>query len=191
MNLIDSLIDIDKKLFLFINGLHDSHLDETMRIISTTGVWIPFYAVLIFLIIRKFKKQSWLPLLTITLLIVLCDQFASGLMKPLFERLRPCHEPSLQNLIYMPFGCGGQYGFISSHAANTFGLAMFIWLLFKKQSKYWGLMFLWAFIVSYSRIYLAAHYPADVFLGGLSGVLWAKLLYEIMHCIQIKKGLIQ
>ena len=190
MNFIDSLIAFDQKLFLFLNGLHNSHLDEAMRIISTTGVWIPFYAVLVFLIVRKYKKQSWIPLLTITLLVLLCDQFASGLMKPLFERLRPCHEQNLETLIYMPFGCGGQYGFISSHAANTFGLAMFIWLLFKKQSKYWGFLFLWAFIVSYSRIYLGAHYPADVFFGGLSGILWAKILYKIMYRIQIKNGLI-
>lgn len=190
MSFIDRLIAFDQKLFVFLNGLHDSHLDEAMRIISTTGVWIPFYAVLIFLIIRKYKIQSWLPLLTITLLIILCDQFASGLMKPLFERLRPCHEPGLEALIYVPFGCGGQYGFISSHAANTFGLAMFIWLIFKKQSHYWGFMFLWALMVSYSRIYLGAHYPGDVIAGGLSGMLWAKILYEIMHLVQIKKGLI-
>lgn len=177
MSFIDHLIVFDQKLFLFLNGLHDSHLDEVMRIISTTGVWIPFYAVLVLLIIKKYKKESWIPLLTIAVLILICDQFASGLMKPLFLRLRPCHEPNLENLTYMPFGCGGQYGFISSHAANTFGLAMFVWLLFKNQSYYWALMFVWAFVVSYSRIYLGAHYPADVLAGGLSGILWAKLLF--------------
>lgn len=177
--IIDTLQTWDRTLFLWLNNLHHPALDDVMIFFTATNVWVPLYILIGISIIVKYKKQSWRYLLLIALIILCSDQFASGLMKPLFERLRPCHESSLQAQIFVPIGCGGQYGFISSHAANTFGLAAFLWLLFP-QWRYirWGIC-VWASIVSYSRIYVGVHYPADILLGAVAGTLIAILLWRI------------
>ena len=108
----------------------------------------------------------------ITLTIVLADQITSTLMKPYFARLRPSHEPLLQSLIHIVDGYkGAKYGFASSHAANTFGAATFFFLLLRKNYKWIGLIFLWAAVATYSRIYLGVHYPGDIVVGGFVGAL--------------------
>lgn len=181
-SIIDILQAWDKNLFLWLNNLHHPALDRIMIFATATHVWIPLYILIGLGIIVSYKKQSWRYLLLIACIILCSDQFASGLIKPLFERLRPCHEPSLQAHVFVPIGCGGQYGFISSHAANTFALAAFLWLLFPqwqyKNALRWGIC-LWAAIVSYSRIYVGVHYPADVLLGATAGALIAILLWHI------------
>ena len=99
-------------------------------------------------------------------------------MKPFFERLRPCHNPSIASLVHLVEGCGGKYGFASSHAANAFGLATACWLFLRSWSHYfiWG--FLWAVVVSYSRIYMGVHYPLDILVGAFIGVVLAWLVYQ-------------
>jgi undecaprenyl-diphosphatase len=119
-----------------------------------------------------------LMLLFIGITITLCDQTTSHLIKNLVQRLRPSHEPTLEGLIYISkAGPGGLYGFVSSHAANCFGLATFIYLTFDNQFKplkYW--LIVWAVLVSYSRIYNGVHYPGDVLVGGLIGITFGFLM---------------
>jgi undecaprenyl-diphosphatase len=125
-------------------------------------------------------------LLFVALLITVSDQVSVKAFKYVFERPRPCHEADLQSMIYLPTGnCGGAFGFISSHAANAFALAGFLFLLLRRQFSWIGIvMFSYAGIVSYSRIYLGVHYPGDVIAGGLVGIvisvaIW--YLYELMQ----------
>ena len=152
-----------------------------MRWFTETNSWIPFYGLLITLIIWKFRWKSIYILITIALLITACDQFTSSFMKPFFGRLRPCHDPIIQNAVHLVTeGCGGKHGFASSHAANTFGLAMFLWLLMKPFFRYMALMFLWAALVSYSRVYVGVHYPGDILIGGLVGVLTGWVCYRLL-----------
>ena len=107
--------------------------------------------------------------LFIILVITLADQTSVHLFKNVFQRLRPCHEPALENLVHLVNNkCGGQYGFISSHAANTFGLAL-LTLLWIKKRWFTALMITWALLVAYSRVYLGVHYPLDVMVGGIWG----------------------
>ncbi|WMJ73679.1 phosphatase PAP2 family protein [Cytophagaceae bacterium ABcell3] len=167
--MLEILKEIDVQILFFINSLHHPIMDEIMIFFTKRFTWIPFYAFLVFLIIRKEKFNSWLPLVFITLIIIMADQFASGLMKPLTERLRPCHNASLQDMLHLPYGCGGRYGFFSSHAANTFAVAAFLTGFFRKKVFY--LMFVWAAAVSLSRVYLGVHYPSDITAGALSGTL--------------------
>lgn len=169
MGLIDSLNDIDTDLFIFLNSLNNQSLDTLMIFLSDRLSWVPFYAFLIFLIFKKYLKRVWIVLISIAVMITISDQFASTLLKPLVARPRPCHEIILKPHIHLVKGCGGAYGFISSHASNTFAIATFLYFLFDRKRK-WLLIFLWASIISYSRIYLGVHYPGDIIAGALLGL---------------------
>jgi len=169
--MIERLNRLDTELFLWLNGRHNAFFDPIMYWASHKLFWIPFYGFLLYIIIREYKKRSVYILAAIALLITLCDQTASGLLKQLVKRPRPSHEAALDGLIHLSkAGPGGQYGFVSSHAANAFGLAVFLMLLFPK--RYNALKFilgLWALLVAYSRIYVGVHYPGDVVVAALIG----------------------
>ncbi|NOU45950.1 MAG: phosphatase PAP2 family protein [Bacteroidales bacterium] len=167
------LNQLDTQLFLFLNSLHLPFLDPVMILISGKLTWIPLYLLLLVLIIRYFKWQSVMILLFVALLITVSDQVSVKIFKYVFERPRPCHEPDLEALIHLPTGnCGGAYGFISSHAANSFALAGFLFLLLRRRVSSIGIiLFTYAFLVSYSRIYIGVHYPGDVIAGGLVGII--------------------
>ncbi len=170
--MIDWLIQLDKELFLWLNGLHHAAVDPIMVFISAKYSWIPLYLLVFYVILRKHKWETVRILLVVALLIALSDQLSVHLFKLNFQRLRPCHHPDLQNLVYLASGrCGGSFGFVSSHAANSFALATFVYKLFEKDWKYTSIAaFGWAAIVSYSRIYLGVHYPADLIGGMLLGI---------------------
>ncbi|MDO5343090.1 MAG: phosphatase PAP2 family protein [Bacteroidia bacterium] len=192
MNAINNL---DHELFLFLNGLHVGWLDPVMTFISSEMGWIPFYVILLYLV---FKKLGWKGLLFVVIgvvvLITCSDQLSSHVFKPVFHRFRPCHDPLIQDLVHLPNGhCGGQYGFISSHACNTFALASFITLIMKRFYKKIGLlMFIWAALVSYSRIYMGVHFPGDVLCGAAVGMILGfgigHLLLMVMNKFQDKSA---
>ena len=168
---MDEIINLDREVFLFLNGLHSSFFDRIMPLLTETYFWLPLYLFLIFIIIKKYKKDFVWILVGAIVTIVLCDQITTGFMKPFFARLRPSHEPGLDGLVHIVNNYrGGLYGFASSHAANTFGIAMFLWLALKSNFKWIGLIFIWAAMMTYTRIYLGVHYPADIIVGALIGV---------------------
>ena len=182
MNFITNL---DTELFLFLNGLHTAWLDPVMTFISGKITWLPFYLVLLFLVIKNYKKQSILIIIGIILLIVCSDQISSSVFKPIFERPRPCHNEAIKDLVYLPTGhCGGAYGFISSHACNTFALAVFITNILKSHYRKIGyVMYIWAGLVAYSRIYMGVHYPGDVLVGAAVGALLGFAIAKIYDTI--------
>ncbi len=182
------LLDLDRDLLLYLNNLHTLWLDPVMFWLTKTIVWLPLYLLLLFLLIKNYKKQSWIPLLGIAFTILLADQVTSGFMKPFFERLRPSREPSLEGLVHLVNGyTGGMYGFASSHAANTFGTAMFFFLLFHEKYNWIKWLFVWAMLMTYTRIYLGVHYPGDILVGGLIGVGCGWIGYRIMFIIKKKE----
>lgn len=182
--MIDRLNQLDTDLFLWLNGRYTPWLDPIMIWVTERNTWLPFYALLIGWLIYQYRKQAIGLLLTIAASVSLADQVASSVFKPIFHRLRPCHELSLHDFIHPVMECGGQYGFVSSHAATTFALATSLWLLLGRQFPWFRWVFLWAAIVSYSRIYVAAHYPLDVLAGTGTGVLCAMLCVAVFHSLQ-------
>jgi undecaprenyl-diphosphatase len=184
MNLI---LDLDRDVFLYLNNLHTAWLDPIMFWLTKTIIWLPLYLFLFVLLIKNYKKNSWIPLLGIAITILLADRITSGLMKPFFERLRPSREPNLEGLVHLVNGyTGGMYGFASSHAANTFGTAAFFFLLLQGKYNWVKWLFVWAMLITYTRIYLGVHYPGDIVVGGLVGILSGWVGFKIFELIQQK-----
>jgi len=173
MSWLDTIISWDRALFLELNGLHSPFFDFIMYWLSNRIIWVPMYLFLIFLLIREYRRKTLYILVSVAILIVLTDQVSVYLFKEVFLRLRPCHDPLLQGMVYTLNGeCGGTYGFISSHATNTFGLVIFLFPFMRKFNK--GLAWIliaWAALASYSRIYLGTHFPLDVLAGAMVGIL--------------------
>ena len=168
--MIERLKGWDEQLFIWLNSFHADWLDPIVFQLTQTVTWIPFYAILIYLIYRADHKGIWWVLGGAALTILISDQVTSGFMKPFFERLRPCHDERWEGIIHNYERCGGLFGFVSSHAANTFGIATFLNLKLKDKIPSLKWLYLWAFIISYTRIYLGVHYPFDIVLGACIGV---------------------
>lgn len=170
--MLHQIQELDTRLFLTLNGAHAPGADTLMYWVTQRNTWIPLYALLIIWLIWQYKQAAAGMMGALILTILFADQTASGLLKPWVERLRPCYVSYLSNKIHLVVeGCGGTYGFASSHAANSFGLAMALWLLVGRRFAWVGWFFFpWAAIVSYSRIYVGVHYPFDVLVGSAIGI---------------------
>lgn len=179
--MIEFLDKIDKSIFLFLNGIHSPFWDKMMYWISGDTSWIFLYIILLIGLALKYRWRMIFVVLAVALVITASDQFSVHLFKEVFMRLRPCHDPEISGLVHIVNNhCGGKFGFVSSHAANTFALAMLTSGLFKNIYFTW-FIFVWATIVSYSRIYLGVHYPGDIIGGALLGIFlgWVVfLLYQ-------------
>lgn len=158
-----------------------------MLLITKTQFWTPLYLLLIYLIFKKYNTEGWIILAGAAMALLLSDQITSSLMKPFFERLRPSQEPSLQGIVHLVDGYkGGLYGFASGHAANTFATAFFVWLLFKNQYRWIWIIFMWASLMTYTRIYLGVHYPGDILAGAAIGILCGYAGYRFYRWLSKK-----
>ena len=189
---METILELDKKILLYLNSLHVDWMDSIVLVATQTYTWIPLYIFLLYLIFRDYKKEGWIILLGIVITLVLTDRITSGLMKPYFERWRPSREPTLEGLVHLVkdfngnLYYGGKYGFASSHAANTFGAATFFFLLFRKTRKWIVWLFLWATVMTYTRIYLGVHYPGDIIVGGIVGALCGAIGYFLSQWVKNK-----
>lgn len=168
--MLEQIKQIDTALFLFLNGHHNSFFDSFFYFITNRFALIPFYLILLFLVAKTFKTNTWKILFAAALLILCSDQL-SVLIKNSFERYRPCHNLHIQSLVHLVNNqCGGLYGFVSSHATNSIAISVFLFFLLKnKYSKIGYVLFAYTLLVSYSRIYLGMHYPLDMAGGWLVG----------------------
>lgn len=173
--MLESIIDWDYQLFGLMNGKGPVILDQIMIFFSDKLIWIPLYLWIIFKLTEQYEHRILWVLVPVILAVALSDQVTSGLMKPFFERLRPCRDPSIADSIIIVSKCGGKYGFASSHAANTMALAFLAWCYLR--NRFAAILLVWAFIVGYSRIYLGVHFPGDVIVGFLVGISIALMLY--------------
>ncbi len=180
--MLELIKQIDQNLLLLINGANNHFLDVIMIWISSIGLWIPLYILLLYFVIIKYKSKAWIAIPFFILAVGLSDLISVHLFKNVFERLRPCYEPELAGLINNIVGCGGKFSFVSSHASNSFTIAfMSIFLIGDKQKWLKWLMPLWGLSIMYSRVYLGKHYPSDVIVGALLGILVSWLIYLLFR----------
>ncbi len=176
---MESLLQLDSQLLLLFNYFHNEFWDVVLWLTSSIQIWIPLYLMMIYTIVRGQKLQSWITILALIVLVVLCDRISTDVFKYGFERLRPTHDPELKDFIKtVKDYTGGKFGFVSSHAANTMGLAVFTSLLFRNKA-FSVFIILWSVAVGYSRVYLGVHYPGDVLGGFILGALLAFIVYKI------------
>ena len=191
--MLEELIHIDTAILLLINGWHTLWADQVMWIVSEKTTWIPLYLLLIGLLVWRYRQPSnnatkWLKKVPVCVVMIvaivaavgLSDFIASGILKDLVARLRPTRVPELEGVLHLVNGYkSGQYGFVSSHAANTMACGLLFSLIWRKKIATVGMM-LWVAVNCYSRMYLGVHYPLDILGGLIVGALMAVVAYQVL-----------
>jgi undecaprenyl-diphosphatase len=197
---LERLLHIDTEILLAINGWHAPWADTLMWIISAKATWIPLYLLLIGLLVWRYRRPAmtsvkWLQkvptcvvmIVTIGLAVGAADFIASGILKDLVARPRPTRVPELEGVLHLVNGYkSGQYGFVSSHAANTMACALLFSLIWRNKIATCGLM-LWVAANCYSRMYLGVHYPTDILGGLIVGALVAVAMYQVLQVLVVSR----
>jgi undecaprenyl-diphosphatase len=176
--MLEQLQILDREVFLYFNNLGVEEWDWFWVFLTEKETSIPFYALLLFLIFKKIKlKGLGVTILVVALMITFTDQFAN-LSKATFERLRPCNEAFIEYGRFLAKRCG-KFGYFSGHAISSFAVATLVSNILRPYYKnvfYW--MFFWAFMVTYSRIYVGVHYPGDILTGAALGIVTGHLFFK-------------
>lgn len=178
MDLLNFIIQKDKELLIFLNNLGSETFDFFWITVTNKRTWIPLYLLLLYLIFKAFgTKKGFMILLMAVILITFADQF-TNLIKNTFERIRPCNDLSMYEQLRI-LHKSRDFSFFSGHASNSFANTTFLFLLLRKYYKYMGFLFIWPLLFAYSRIYVGVHYPLDIFVGMIFGLLSGFIFYKI------------
>src|ERR1035437_3131283 len=191
IDLLEKIKELDYYIFSKINGQwHNSFFDAFFTFTRDALFWAPFYFFLVLFVTINFKKYGWLWALFLILNVFLSDYVSSTLIKENFFRLRPCRDPAIADQVrFLVQTCGLNSSFTSSHAVNHFAAAMFIFTTLKQKviSKWWVLIFLWAFIPCYAQIYVGVHFPGDIVAGILVGLMLGYFMAYLFNRLVLKK----
>lgn len=182
--MIDYLVDVDKTALLAVNGMYSVFQDAFWWMVSAKWSSLLLVLALLWILMRQNRRHALLVLLMVAVAVLVADQVSSGLIKHLVERLRPTHDPSLENAVHVINGYrGGMYGFVSSHAANFFAIATLVTLIMRRGLVA-AALYCWGLVQCYSRIYLGVHYPGDILGGMIVGLLAGWLVWCLMRWVQ-------
>jgi len=185
--LVEQILPYERSVFLWLNDSHNIFFDSFMWIYSEKITWIPLAVIAFGVFTYKVNwRHSLLFILCMAFLFTLCDQLSAGVIKPFFERFRPSHHPDFESAVRVLNGYrGGRYGFISAHAANGFGAATFLSLVFKYR-RFTVTIFLWAIVTAYSRIYLGVHFISDIIGGMVLGIVIGYSVYIMLQFFRVQ-----
>ena len=182
--MIDYLVDVDKTALLAVNGMYSVFQDAFWWMVSAKWSSLLLVLALLWILMRQNRRHALLVLLMVAVAVLVADQVSSGLIKHLVERLRPTHDPSLENAVHVINGYrGGMYGFVSSHAANFFAIATLVTLIMRRGLVA-AALYGWGLVQCFSRIYLGVHYPGDILGGMIVGLLAGWLVWCLMRWVQ-------
>ena len=184
--MLNKLVKWDQDLFVLLNGAGTESFDSFWVFVSSTKSAIPLFVFVLLLLIKKYKTSFWQGLVLILVVVSLADLSSVHAFKNVFMRLRPSHEPLLVNQIRLLVSKGGLYGFVSSHAANFFAIATIVSAVFSERKYLPYLLYSWATLVAYSRIYVGKHYLLDVIGGAVLGIVIAKICWCLISKIKEK-----
>ncbi len=178
MGVLDTILEYDKELFVYLNALGNENWDTFWMTITNQFSWIPLYLLFLILIFKQLGWKKGLILVVFTaLLVTFSDQF-SNLMKNTFERLRPNRDPSINEFIRI-LKNNKSFSFISGHATTSTAVTLFMHLTLRKHYKYTLLFFIWPLLFAYSRIYIGVHFPIDLICGALFGMIIGFIFYRL------------
>ncbi len=179
--MIEQLLQYDTELFIYLNSLGSKNWDPFWLAYTSKFNWIPFYALLLYLIFKQIGIKPMLITIVVVFFMILATDQTTNLFKHGLHRLRPCHLAEIiEKMRLVRSGCGGQYGFFSGHASNTMAAAIFIGLMLQNKFNYLVyILVIWAFLMAYSRVYIGVHYPLDIVLGMIFGALMGYIFYRI------------
>ncbi len=179
--MLETLLELDKELFIFLNTLGSASWDPLWLLITNKLTFVPFYAILLFLIYRNLDLKTFLILILVVAgLITFTDQITNLVKHVLVKRPRPCRVEDIQELMRFVAEHCGRHGFFSGHSSNSMAAAVFAGLLLRSQYK--NLIFIllfWSALVAYSRIYVGVHYPLDIICGMAFGAFAGFLFYKL------------
>lgn len=185
--LIDKLLPFENDLFLALNGGTSVFWENAMWTYTGLVTWIPMVLFILYVAFRNQQvKEGLLVIGSILLILVLANVITELFFKPYFQRSRPSHHSDYKDIVKILNDFrGGDYGFISGHATNSFGLAFFFSRLFKNKFVTFSMM-LWAILNSYSRVYLGVHFISDIAAGFIIGTLIGLLVYRLYVWMRVR-----
>jgi undecaprenyl-diphosphatase len=178
---MDEIIQFDKHLLLMLNGSDSVFLDWVIMTLTNAKTWIPLYLSLLYVVVKTNRnlRDVLMVLLAAGLCVLLAGTIDDEIVKPLVARWRPGHDPEIGHLVdTVDDYRGGNYGFFSAHASNTFSIALFFTLLMRQRILSIALI-LWSLVNCWTRLYLGVHYPGDITVGLIWGALVGCLVYRI------------
>jgi undecaprenyl-diphosphatase len=176
--MLEKIIALDKQVLVYLNSLGSEQFDWLWLIITKLAYWTPFFLFLLYLVYKKLgAKQTLIVVLFVAVLLAVNNTITEA-FKAYFERLRPCNDLQIKDII-RNVKPSNSFSFFSGHSSNTMAAALFLFLMLKKHYRYFGFIFLWPVVFSYSRIYLGLHFPTDILCGYTCGLIMGFITFKI------------
>lgn len=184
---MEKIIQLDKELLVFLNGLGSPAFDGLWLVITKQVYWTPVFLLLFYVLQKKIGWKNFGYYILFTAVLILVSDQMSNLFKWYFERLRPCNDPQVQDLLRIYWKKSKSFSFYSGHASTSMATTVFGFMILKKYYRHSYLLFLFPLIFAYSRIYLGLHFPGDIITGYAFGAVYGFFCYKLYRKYILKE----